>query len=85
MVEKSHFHCTAHFTLENLFDIRIIWYIPSLSQLNNHQYENCLFLTHEMTTQVESELKELDAEEAAEYLESLGATEGGLGSLVRLR
>ena len=33
--------------------------------------------------QVESELKELDPEEAAEYLESLGATEGGLGSLVR--
>ena len=33
-------------------------------------------------SQVESELKELDPEEAAEYLESLGATEGGLGSLV---
>ena len=33
--------------------------------------------------QVESELRELEAEEAAEYLESLGASEGGFGSLIR--
>lgn len=33
--------------------------------------------------QVESELKELDREEAAEFLASLGASETGLSSLVR--
>ena len=33
--------------------------------------------------QVESELKELESEEAAEFLASLGATESGLSSLVR--
>jgi ribosome-binding ATPase YchF (GTP1/OBG family) len=36
-----------------------------------------------MSVQVEAELKELDPEEAAEYLESLGVTEAGLGSLIR--
>ena len=36
-----------------------------------------------VSAQVESELKELDAEEAAEYLSSLGVTEGGLGSLTQ--
>jgi ribosome-binding ATPase YchF (GTP1/OBG family) len=33
--------------------------------------------------QVEAELRELDPVEAAEYLESLGASEGGLASLIR--
>lgn len=33
--------------------------------------------------QVEAELSELDEEEAAEYLQSLGATEGGLKSLIK--
>ena len=33
--------------------------------------------------QVEAELRELDPVEAAEYLESLGAKEGGLASLIR--
>ena len=33
--------------------------------------------------QVEAELTELDKEEAEEYLTSLGATEGGLSSLIR--
>ena len=33
--------------------------------------------------QVEAELRELDPVEAAEYLESLGAREGGLASLIR--
>ena len=33
--------------------------------------------------QVEAELKELDPEEAAEYLQSLGVEEAGLGSLIR--
>ncbi len=32
---------------------------------------------------MEAELKELDSEEAAEYLESLGVGEAGLGSLIR--
>ena len=32
---------------------------------------------------MESELKDLDETEAAEYLESLGAKEGGLKSLIR--
>ena len=36
-----------------------------------------------VSAQVESELKGLDPEEAAEYLADLGATEGGLGSLIR--
>jgi obg-like ATPase 1 len=36
-----------------------------------------------VSAQVESELRELDAEEAAEYLESLGVTEGGLSSLIQ--
>ncbi len=38
--------------------------------------------TYGGVVQVEAELKELDAEEAAEYLESLGASEGGLNSLI---
>jgi ribosome-binding ATPase YchF (GTP1/OBG family) len=33
--------------------------------------------------QVESELRELDAEEATEFLASLGAEEGGLQSLIK--
>lgn len=33
--------------------------------------------------QVEAELRELDPKEASEYLESLGASEGGLASLIR--
>lgn len=33
--------------------------------------------------QVESELKDLEAAEAAEYLASLGVQEGGLSSLIR--
>lgn len=33
--------------------------------------------------QVEAELNELEAEEAAEYLSSLGVEEGGLKSLIR--
>jgi ribosome-binding ATPase YchF (GTP1/OBG family) len=33
--------------------------------------------------QVEAELNELDKEEAAEYLASLGVEEGGLGSLIK--
>lgn len=33
--------------------------------------------------QVEAELTELDAEERTDYLQSIGVTEGGLGSLVR--
>ena len=33
--------------------------------------------------QVEAELKELEPEEAAEYLQSLGVEEAGLGSLIR--
>lgn len=33
--------------------------------------------------QVEAELKELEPVEAAEYLSSLGAVEGGLSSLIR--
>lgn len=33
--------------------------------------------------QVEAELNELDKAEAAEYLESLGVTEGGLGALIQ--
>ncbi len=33
--------------------------------------------------QVEAELTELDKEEAEEYLTSLGATEGGLRSLIK--
>jgi ribosome-binding ATPase YchF (GTP1/OBG family) len=33
--------------------------------------------------QVEAELRELDPVEAAEYLASLGAQEGGLASLIR--
>lgn len=33
-------------------------------------------------TQVEAELKELSEEEASEYLQSLGAEEGGLSSLI---
>ena len=33
--------------------------------------------------QVEAELNDLDKEEAAEYLESLGVSEGGLRSLIR--
>lgn len=36
-----------------------------------------------VSAQVESELRELEAEEAAEYLESLGVSEGGLGALIR--
>ena len=36
-----------------------------------------------MNTQVEAELRELDPVEAAEYLQSLGASEGGLASLIR--
>ena len=36
-----------------------------------------------VSAQVESELKELDAEDAREYLEGLGVTEGGLSSLIR--
>jgi obg-like ATPase 1 len=36
-----------------------------------------------VSAQVESELRDLDAEEAAEYLESLGVTEGGLSSLIQ--
>jgi ribosome-binding ATPase YchF (GTP1/OBG family) len=32
---------------------------------------------------VEAELNELDKEEAAEYLEGLGVSEGGLKSLIR--
>ncbi|GAQ82199.1 GTP-binding protein-related [Klebsormidium nitens] len=36
-----------------------------------------------VSAQVEAELTDLDATERAEYLESLGVTEGGLGSLVR--
>lgn len=36
-----------------------------------------------MVLQVEAELTELDAEEAAEYLASLGAKEGGLKSLIK--
>ena len=32
--------------------------------------------------QVEAELRELDPAEAEEYLQSLGATEGGLASLI---
>ena len=38
---------------------------------------------HHYRAQVEAELKELDPEEAAEYLESLGVGEAGLGSLIR--
>ena len=33
--------------------------------------------------QVEAELRELDPAEAEEYLQSLGATEGGLASLIK--
>lgn len=33
--------------------------------------------------QVEAELTELDPEERSDYLQSLGVSEGGLGSLVR--
>jgi ribosome-binding ATPase YchF (GTP1/OBG family) len=33
--------------------------------------------------QVEAELTELDPEERLDYLQSLGVSEGGLGSLVR--
>jgi ribosome-binding ATPase YchF (GTP1/OBG family) len=33
--------------------------------------------------QVEAELRDLDPTEAAEYLESLGANEGGLSSLIQ--
>ncbi|KAJ7541871.1 hypothetical protein O6H91_10G080500 [Diphasiastrum complanatum] len=36
-----------------------------------------------VSAQVEAELTELDADERSEYLKSLGASEGGLGSLVR--
>lgn len=36
-----------------------------------------------VSAQVEAELNELDTEEAAEYLESLGVEEGGLKSLIR--
>ncbi|EFJ31757.1 hypothetical protein SELMODRAFT_144847 [Selaginella moellendorffii] len=36
-----------------------------------------------VSAQVESELAELDAKERKEFLESLGAAEGGLGSLVK--
>ncbi len=36
-----------------------------------------------MGAQVEAELRELDPVEAAEYLQSLGASEGGLASLIR--
>lgn len=36
-----------------------------------------------VSAQVEAELTDLDAAEAAEYLADLGASEGGLKSLVR--
>ena len=36
-----------------------------------------------VSAQVEAELKDLEPEEAAEYLASLGASEGGLSSLIR--
>ncbi|BDA44137.1 Ribosome-binding ATPase YchF [Coccomyxa sp. Obi] len=36
-----------------------------------------------VSAQVEAELRELDPVEAAEYLQSLGASEGGLASLIR--
>lgn len=36
-----------------------------------------------MSAQVEAELNELEEEEAREYLEALGAQEGGLRSLIR--
>lgn len=36
-----------------------------------------------VSAQVEAELNELEAEDAAEYLEGLGVEEGGLGSLIR--
>lgn len=35
-----------------------------------------------MCTQVEAELRDLDPAEAEEYLQSLGASEGGLTSLI---
>lgn len=43
----------------------------------------CADSTFSGALQVESELKELDREEAAEFLASLGASETGLSSLVR--
>ncbi|KAK9809266.1 hypothetical protein WJX72_012416 [[Myrmecia] bisecta] len=43
--------------------------------------ENCEVII--VSAQVEAELKELDEAEAAEYLSALGATEGGLQSLIR--
>jgi len=43
--------------------------------------ENCEVVI--ISAQVEAELSDLDEEEAQEYLESLGATEGGLKSLIR--
>ncbi len=36
-----------------------------------------------VSAQVEAELNELEPEEAAEFLEGLGVSEGGLGSLIR--
>ncbi|CAL8470119.1 g9661 [Coccomyxa elongata] len=43
--------------------------------------ENCEVII--VSAQVEAELRELDPVEAAEYLQSLGASEGGLASLIR--
>jgi obg-like ATPase 1 len=43
--------------------------------------QNCEVVT--ISAQVEAELNQLDEEEATEYLESLGVSEGGLKSLVR--
>jgi GTP-binding protein YchF len=45
------------------------------------QAQSCQVVT--ISAQVEAELNQLDDAEAAEYLEALGVTEGGLKSLVR--
>lgn len=54
-------------------------YVAALRQ--KAQEEDCAVII--VSAQVEAELNELDAEEAAEYLQSLGVPEGGLKSLVQ--
>ncbi len=51
---------------------------PSISCVLKHTH-----LGGVLRPQVEAELRELDPVEAAEYLASLGAQEGGLASLIR--
>ena len=49
----------------------------------NYSRENAQGLSLRVDAQVEAELRELDPAEAEEYLQSLGASEGGLTSLIK--